>query len=55
MPFFNMYKQHVPSMQHACFSFSSNDFYSNAKGTRNVRISDDGCDDYDDTDSDDEL
>ena len=55
MPFFDVYKQHVPSTQHVCFSFSSSDFYTKVKGTRNVRISDDGCDGYDDSDSGEEL
>lgn len=55
MPFFDVYKQHVPSTQHVRFSFSSSDFYTKVKGTRNVRISDDGCDGYDDSDSGEEL
>ena len=50
IPFFDSYSKHVPSVQHTCFSFSSKDFYTRKNGTRNVRISDDGCDDYDDTD-----
>ena len=55
IPFFDSYSKHVPSVQHTCFSFSSRDFYTRKNGTRNVRISDDGCDDYDDYDDAEEL
>lgn len=51
IPFFDVYKTHVPSVQHSCVSLTDIDYYANRNGTRNIRLSDNGCTDIQEEES----
>ena len=50
-PFFDVYKTHVPSIQHSCVSLTDIDYYAKKNGTRNIRLSDNGCTDIQEEES----